>query len=372
MENRHILKSITANSRYNIAMKTIADINKDVLTEFRRGTVIPAQPLALNADRSFSPRYQRALCRYYMDAGVGGIAVGVHSTQFEIRKKEIGLFEPVLRQTSQFIDEWGRRTNRKILKVAGVCGKTEQAMYEAQFEADCGYDAGLLSLSAFAGDSVDAMLEHCRKVAKIIPLVGFYLQPSVGGRILPYEFWREFVEIDNVLAIKIAPFNRYCTLDVVRAVAESGRNISLYTGNDDNIVIDLLTEYAIAGKKIRIQGGLLGHWCCWTRKAVELLNEIHAITDCNKPIPPEMLSRAAQITDANGAFFDPAHGFAGCIPGIHEVLHRQGLLPGIWCLNPNETLSPGQAEEITRVHDAYPHLHDDAFVKENLSRWLED
>ena len=353
-------------------MKNIKNIDAAVLTEFRKGTVIPAQPLALDENRNFSPEYQRALCRYYIDAGVGGIAVGVHSTQFEIRKPEIGLFEPVLKQTSEFIDEWCNKTNRKILKVGGICGRTEQALYEADFEAENGYDAGLLSLSAFAGDSIETMLEHCKKVANIIPIIGFYLQPSVGGRILPYEFWQEFAKIDNVLAIKMAPFNRYCTLDVIRAVAESGRDITLYTGNDDNIVVDLLTEYNFANKKIRIRGGLLGHWCCWTQKAVELLHEIHAVTDNNLPIPPEMLTRAAEITDSNAAFFDPKNGFAGCIPGIHEVLHRQGLLPGIWCLNPAETLSIGQAEEITRVHDAYPHLHDDDFVSANLSKWLAD
>lgn len=353
-------------------MKKIKDIDISVLTEFRKGTVIPAQPLALDEDRNFSPKYQRALCRYYIDAGVGGIAVGVHSTQFEIRKPEIGLFEPVLQQTSKFIDEWCSKINRKILKVGGICGKTEQALYEAQFEVKNGYDAGLLSLSAFAGDSIETMLEHCRKVAEVIPIIGFYLQPSVGGRILPYEFWKEFTKIDNVLAIKMAPFNRYCTLDVIRAVAESGRDITLYTGNDDNIVVDLLTEYNFANQKIRVRGGLLGHWCCWTRKAVELLHEIHAVTDNNLPIPHEMLTLAAEVTDSNAAFFDPKNGFAGCIPGIHEVLHRQGLLQGIWCLNPAEILSVGQAEEITRVHDAYPHLHDDDFVSANLAKWLAD
>ena len=353
-------------------MKTIADINPEVLAKFRKGCVIPAQPLALDADRKFAPRYQRALCRYYMDAGVGGIAVGVHSTQFEIRKKEIGLFEPVLKQTAGFIDEWSERTGKKILKVGGICGKTEQALYEAEFEASCGYDAGLLSLSAFAGESVDAMLEHCAEVAKVIPVIGFYLQPSVGGRILPYEFWREFAEINNVIGIKMAPFNRYCTLDVVRAVAESGKDITLYTGNDDNIVIDLLTEYRFGERAVRIKGGLLGHWCCWTRKAVELLDEIHALIDSGREIPAELLTRNVQVTDCNAAFFDPAHSFAGCIPGIHEVLHRQGLLPGIWCLNPAEVLSPGQSEEISRVHDSYPHLHDDEFVKANLDKWLAD
>jgi len=353
-------------------MKTIADIPAEVLAELRRGTVIPAQPLALDSDRKFAPRYQRALCRYYIDAGVGGIAVGVHSTQFEIRNREIGLFEPVLRETSRFIDEWSARKGRRILKVGGVCGKREQARYEAEFEAENGYDAALLSLGAFADDSVETMLEHCREIAGIIPIIGFYLQPSVGGRILPYEFWRQFVLIDNVLAIKMAPFNRYCTLDVVRAAAESGRDITLYTGNDDNIVVDLLTEYRFGGKMVRIRGGLLGHWCCWTRKAVELLGEIHAITESGAPIPPELLTRAAEVTDSNAAFFDPRNGFAGCIPGIHEVLHRQGLLPGILCLNPAETLSPGQAEEISRVHDAYPHLHDDGFVRSHLAEWLAD
>ena len=353
-------------------MKRIADINQEVLAKFRKGCVIPAQPLALDADRKFAPRYQRALCRYYIDAGAGGIAVGVHSTQFEIRKKEIGLFEPVLKQTAGFIDEWCKRTGKNILKVGGICGKTEQALYEAEFEASCGYDAGLLSLSAFAGESIDTMLEHCAEVANVIPVIGFYLQPSVGGRILPYEFWREFAKIDNVLAIKIAPFNRYCTLDVVRAVAESGRDITLYTGNDDNIAVDLLTPSRFGDKTIRIKGGLLGHWCCWTKKAVELLDEIHSLIDSGKDIPAELLTRNVQITDSNAAFFDPAHGFAGCIPGIHEVLHRQGLLPGIWCLNPDEVLSYGQSGEISRVHDSYPNLHDDSFVAANLEKWLAD
>lgn len=354
-------------------MKTISDIDSAVLAKVRSGCAIPAQVLALNEDRTFAPLYQRALCRYFIDAGVGGIAVGVHSTQFAIRDPKIGLFEPVLRETSRFIDEWCERRGKKILKVGGVCGKTEQALKEAAFEADCGYDASLLSLATFKNDSVETMLEHCRKVAEIMPLIGFYLQPSVGGRILPFEFWQEFVKIKNVLAIKMAPFNRYYTLDVVRAVAESGRDdITLYTGNDDNLLLDLLTEYQVSGKKIRIKGGLLGHWSCWTKKAVELLDEIHALIDSGKPIPPELLTRAIQITDSNAAFFDAAHQFAGCIPGLHEVLHRQGLLPGIWCLDPNEVLSPGQAEEITRVYNAYPHLNDDAFVAANLDIWLNN
>ena len=352
-------------------MKKISDIAPEVLPQVRRGCVIPAQPLALDENRRFMPVNQRALCRYYIDAGVGGIAVGVHSTQFAIRDPEIGLFEPVLKQTSSFIDQWCRFRDKKILKVAGICGKTPQALYEAEFAVSCGYDAGLLSMAAFAGDTVEDMLEHARKVAAVIPVIGFYLQPSVGGRILPYEFWKEFAAIDNVLAIKIAPFNRYQTFDVVRAVAESGRDITLYTGNDDNILVDLLTPYNINGRTIRIKGGLLGHWCCWTRKAVELLDEVHALEGAEM-LPAELLSRNAAVTDCNAAFFDPAHSFAGCIPGIHEVLRRQGLLKGVWCLDPDEVLSPGQAEEITRVHDAYPMLHDDEFVKAHLAEWLAD
>lgn len=220
------------------------------------------------------------------------------------------------------------------------------------------------------------MLEHVRAVARVLPVIGFYLQPSVGGRILPYEFWRAFVAIDNILAVKMAPFNRYQTLDVVRAVAESGRDITLYTGNDDNILIDLLTEYRIpcadgAVHRLRIRGGLLGHWCCWTRRAVDLLEELQTAREA-AVVPAELLSRAVEITDCNAAFFDPAHNFAGCIPGIHEVLRRQGLLRGVWCLDPAEVLSPGQAEEITRVHDRYPMLHDDDFVQEHLSEWLAD
>ena len=352
-------------------MKKISDIAPEVLALVRKGCVIPAQPLALDENRKFMPVNQRALCRYYIDAGVGGIAVGVHSTQFAIRKPEIGLFEPVLKQTSEFIDQWCDVRGRKILKVAGVCGKTDQALYEAEFAVKSGYDAGLLSMAAFANNSVEAMLEHARRIAGIIPVIGFYLQPSVGGRILPYEFWKEFARIDNVLAIKMAPFNRYQTLDVVRAVAESNKEITLYTGNDDNILIDLLTPYNINGKVVRIKGGLLGHWCCWTRKAVELLDEVHKL-DGSAMIPTELLTRNAAITDCNAAFFDPAHNFAGGIPGIHEVLRRQGLLKGIWCLDPEETLSPGQADEISRVYAAYPHLHDDDFVRDNLEKWLAD
>lgn len=357
-------------------MYTISQIDPEVLVNVRRGTVIPAQPLALDEHRRFAPRHQRALCRYYIDAGAGGVAVGVHSTQFAIRDPSIGLFEPVLRETAGFLDEWSRRKGKKILKVAGICGQTPQAEYEADFALSCGYDAGLLSLAALSNAPIDVLERHCRRVAEKLPIIGFYLQPSVGGRVLPYDFWRRFVDIDNVLAIKIAPFNRYQTFDVVRAVAESGRDITLYTGNDDNILIDLLTEYRIATphghRSVRIRGGLLGHWCCWTLRAVELLEGVHRLVESKADISPTLLTRAAEITDANAAFFDPANGFAGCIPGIHEVLRRQGLLPGIWCLNPEETLSPGQADEITRVHEAYPALNDDDFVASHLQEWLDD
>lgn len=352
-------------------MKKISDISPEVLKKFRAGCVIPAQPLALDAERRFSPGHQRALCRYYIDAGAGGIAVGVHSTQFEIRKPEIGLFEPVLRQTSTFIDEWCKKRGTKILKVGGVCGRTAQAEYEAAFEVEAGYDCALLSLAAMTDATVDELLEHCRRVAAVIPVIGFYLQPDVGGRVLPFEFWREFMKIDNVLAVKMAPFNRYRTLDVVRAAAETDREVTLYTGNDDNLLIDLLTPYNFNGREMRIRGGLLGHWCVWTRRAVELLDEVHKLIDSGRDVPMEMLTRNVQITDSNAALFDPRNGFRGCIPGIHEILHRQGLLPGIWCLNPEETLSPGQSAEIDRVCRAYGNLTDDDFVAAHIREWLQ-
>jgi dihydrodipicolinate synthase/N-acetylneuraminate lyase len=333
---------------------------RDILT---KGVVIPAQPLALNTERKLDERRQRALTRYYMDAGAGGLAVGVHTTQFEIRDPKHGLFEPVLQLAME------EMRAKEIVKIAGVVGKTAQAAKEAELARRCGYDAGLLSLGAMRDAGVPEMLEHARAIARIIPVIGFYLQPSVGGRILPYEFWRGLAEIENVVAIKIAPFNRYQTIDVVRAVAESGReDIALYTGNDDNIVLDLLTPYRFGGRTLRIVGGLLGHWAVWTRKAVELLERAHAARD--NAIGDEWLTLNIEVTDANAAFFDVAHNFHGCIAGIHEVLRRQGLLEGVWCLNPAENLSPGQAEEIDRVCRAYPHLNDDEFVRANLDRWL--
>jgi dihydrodipicolinate synthase/N-acetylneuraminate lyase len=342
----------------------------------RDGVVIPAHPLALNAERRLDERHQRALTRYYLDAGAGGVAVGVHTTQFAIREPKIGLFEPVLKLTAETVREWEEKNDRRIIKVAGLCGATEQAVREAAFAKETGYDIGLLSLAALRDASTNELIEHCRHVAEAIPLFGFYLQPAVGGRLLDYVFWREFFEIENVSAVKIAPFNRYQTLDVIRALADSGRQseIALYTGNDDNIVADLLTEFRIASDgglvSINIVGGLLGHWAVWTKRAVELLEEIKHCKRRGGRETFELLARSAEVTDANAAFFDARNQFAGCVAGLHEILRRQGLMAGRWCLDPHEDLSPGQIEEIDRVCAGYPHLNDDEFVRENLDRWL--
>lgn len=328
----------------------------------RQGVVIPAHPLALTAERKIDERRQRTLTRYYLAAGAGGVAVGVHTTQFEIHEPRRGLFRPVLELAIQ------EMRGRDAVAVAGIVGPTAAAVREAELAVACGYHAGLLSLGALPDASIGELLEHSRAVAAVIPLFGFYLQPAVGGRVLPIEFWRGFAEIENVVALKIAPFNRYQTLDVVRAVAESGRaaDIALYTGNDDNIVGDLITPFCFAGRTLRIVGGLLGHWAVWTRRAVELLERIHA-----EAASPELLRLGAQITDANAALFDAANRYRGAIPGVHEILRRQGLLAGRWCLNPEEDLSPGQVEEIDRVCAAYPHLRDDIFVQEHLDAWLK-
>jgi dihydrodipicolinate synthase/N-acetylneuraminate lyase len=347
-------------------------IPKEVLATVSGGTVIPALPLALDASRKWDERRQRALIRYYLDAGTGGLAVGVHSTQFEIRDPAVGLLEPVLSLAADEIESWGNG-RQDYVKIAGICGRTEQALAEAELALSKGFHVGLLSLAALSAEPVDALVAHCRRVAEILPLAGFYLQPSVGGRILPYAFWRAFAEIDNVLMIKIAPFNRYQTLDVVRAVAEAERDddIYLYTGNDDNILVDLLSEFRFGAKTLRFTGGLLGHWAVWTRSAVETFHDVRALARSGGAIPTRYLRLAAEVTDANGAFFDVAHNYRGCIPGIHEVLRRQGLLEGTWCLRADEALSPGQAAEIDRVQAAYPHLNDDAFVREGLARWLK-
>ena len=329
-----------------------------------RGTVIPAHPLALTAGRKLDERRQRALTRYYLAAGAGGVAVGVHTTQFAIHRPEVGLYRPVLELA---IEELRRRD---AISVAGVVGTTAQAVAEARLAADLGYHAALLSLAAMPQADDDSLLAHTRAVGEVIPVFGFYLQPAVGGRVLSFGFWRRFAEIAGVAAIKIAPFNRYQTLDVVRAVAASGREqeIALYTGNDDNILMDLATPFRAEGKTLRMRGGLLGHWAVWTQSAVRLLREIQA--GDGDEIPREWLSRAQEITDANAAFFDAANGFRGCIAGIHEVLRRQGLLAGRWCWDPAEDLSPGQAEEIDRVCRAYAHWADDEFVREHLDEWM--
>jgi dihydrodipicolinate synthase/N-acetylneuraminate lyase len=341
-----------------------------VLAALRAGTVIPAHPLALDSGRKLDPRRQRALTRYYLDAGAGGLAVGVHTTQFAIR--EAGLFAPVLELAMRSGTDW---THARPIMIAGLAGRTAQAAQEAQIARDLGYHAGLLSLAALKGAHEDDLIAHAQAVAREIPLVGFYLQPAVGGLVLPVSFWRRFAEIENVVAIKIAPFNRYRTLDVVRGVVEAGAadRITLYTGNDDHIVLDLLTPFpagANGGKTVvRIKGGLLGHWSVWVKRAVELLERIHASV-ASGTVPVDLLALDAQVTDCNAAIFDVANDFHGVIAGCHEILRRQGLLAGIWCLDPMETLGKGQKEEIDRVCAAYPHLNDDAFVRANLERWL--
>jgi hypothetical protein len=348
-----------------------------------RGLAIPAHPLALDAEGRFDERRQRALTRYYVAAGVGGLAVGVHTTQFAIRDPSIGLFDPVLALASEEMDRADRERIIPLVRIGGICGGTAQALAEADTLVRHGYHAGLLSLAAMKDASDDELIAHCTRVSERIPLVGFYLQSSVGGRPLSHTFWRRFAEIPGVVAIKIAPFNRYQTLDVVRAVAEAGRDdIALYTGNDDNIVGDLVTPFrfedanAKAGPKgatpkgdRHIVGGLLGHWAVWTKRAVELLAECQAAC-VQGQVRSALLRTGIEVTDANAAFFDAPNGFAGCIAGIHEVLRRQGLLETTRCLDPHETLSPGQADEITRVYHAYPHLNDDGFVAVHLDEWM--
>ena len=342
----------------------------DVLAVLRRGAVIPAHLLALDAERKLDRRRQRALARYYLDAGSGGLAVGVHSTQFAIR--EHGLYQPVLQLAMETAESWGQGP---LVMIAGLAGRTAQARGEAAVARDLGYHAGLLSLAAMKGASEDELIAHCGAIAAEIPVVGFYLQLAVGGLDLPVSFWRRLAAIDNVVAIKMAPFNRYRTLDVLRGVAEARaeERITLYTGNDDHIVLDLVTPFVIRrGKEevtLRIKGGLLGHWSVWTRAAVELLARIQSALAAGA-IAPELLALDSKVTDCNSAFFDVAHEFHGCIAGCHEVLRRQGLLEGIWCLDPKEGLSPGQAEEISRIFASYPEFDDSAFVAVNLARWL--
>ncbi|MCX6936170.1 MAG: dihydrodipicolinate synthase family protein [Verrucomicrobia bacterium] len=339
----------------------------DLRTHLFAGHAIPAHPLALNARRQLSEKHQCALTRYYVAAGCGGLAVAVHSTQFEIR--EHGLMAPVLELASCTIDAALQKAHRPFIKIAGLCGLTCQALAEAQLAVGFGYQAGLLNLAAWKNECEQEILKHARVVAEAIPVIGFYLQPSVGGRVLSFLFWRQFAEIENVIAIKIAPFNRYQTIDVVRAVMEAGRqDIVLYTGNDDTIVSDLLTPFRFGTTTRRISGGLLGHWGVWTQKAVQLLEDVKALGD--GPVPREWLAKAVAVTDMNAALFDSANRFAGCIPGILEILRRQGLVPTINCLNPHEQLSVGQNEELTRVSRAYPELVDDEFVAGHIDEWL--
>lgn len=343
-------------------MEALSDIRAQLLD----GQAIPAHPLALTEERSLDERHQRALTRYYLAAGAGGLAVGVHTTQFEIHEPEVGLYRPVL----EIAKEEAERSEKDPVMVAGLVGTTAQATEEAQLAREVGYDCGLLSLASLPEASVEELVEHVAAVAEILPIFGFYLQPAVGGRRLSYTFWRRFCEIGNAVAVKIAPFDRYQTLDVVRAVADAGRldEIALYTGNDDHIVEDLVTEFPFDGA--HIAGGLLGQWAVWTRKAVHLLDEIKRVRRNDAAVPTELLRRGAEITDANAALFDPEHNFAGSIAGIHEVLRRQGLMRGRWTLNPDEQLSPGQMDAIDRIYAAYPHLNDDDFVRTHLDDWL--
>lgn len=347
----------------------------EALEALRRGVAIPAHPLALTRERRLDERRQRALSRYYIAAGAGGLAVAVHTTQFAIRDPRHGLLRPVLELAAEEMER-AERSGRPepLVRIAGVSGETRQAVAEASLARDLGYDVALASLSALRGASDDELVAHCRAVSEVLPLMGFYLQPAVGGRRLGYAFWRRFAEIPGAVAVKIAPFDRYETVAVVRAIADAGRDgIALYTGNDDHIVLDLLAPYRFlrdgAAVERRIVGGLLGHWAFWTRRAVELFRACRAAA-ASGAVPAELLARAAEVTDANAAVFDAAGGFRGCIPGIHEVLRRSGLLDGIWCLDPSETLSPGQLEEIDRVVRAYPHLRDDEFVAAHIDLWL--
>lgn len=345
----------------------------DVRARLQDGLVIPAHPLALTGERRLDERRQRALTRYYLDAGVGGIAVGVHTTQFAIRDPAVGLLEPVLALASETVSEHEALTRRSVVRVAGVRGRTDQAAAEAALARDLGYHVALVGFDVGDRRSSSELVEHVGIVAEVLPVMAFYLQPAVGGRELPAEFWWRLMELEPLVAVKIAPFDRYRTLDVVRAVIESGRagNVALYTGNDDHIVIDLLTPHRIGSMDpVYIVGGLLGQWAVWTRRAVELHATCRRIVTERRPIPQHVLSVAVDLTDANGAIFDAAHGFRGCVPGIHEVLRRQGLLEGTWCLDQDMSLSPGQTEAIDRVLAAYPHLTDDEFVAAGRDRWL--
>ncbi|MBH31346.1 MAG: dihydrodipicolinate synthase family protein [Candidatus Marinimicrobia bacterium] len=345
------------------------------LSLLKEGLVIPAHPLALDKNGKLDERSQKAITRYYCEAGAGGVAVAVHSTQFEIRDAKIGLHRPVLELALEVVRNY-ENSDRSILKIAGVIGDTDQAVKEASLASELGYDLVLISLGALKGKTNKYLIKHLSLVSEVLPIMGFYLQPAVGGRELNFDFWRKAAELNNLVAIKIAAFNRYQTLDVIRAVAESNRsdNIALYTGNDDNIIIDLLCQYDLVkepnANSLRFVGGLLGHWAFWTSKAVEQLEEIRKTNPVDSVIQSNLLSLAARVTDANAAVFDAANNFAGCIPGINEILRRQGLMQTNRTLRKDETLSEGQLENIDRIYSIYPELNDDEFVDENLDRWL--
>lgn len=353
------------------------DRHLKALEILKAGTVIPATPLALDENRNFDEYSQRLLMKYYLNCGVGGIATAVHSTQFEIRDPEVNLFEPILKLVSDEITDYENKTGKVIVKVAGVCGKAEQAVKEAELAKKYGYDAVLLSPGGLNALSEEELIERTKAVASVMPVIGFYLQTAVGGRQFSFNYWQQICEIPNVVAIKAAPFNRYMSLDVARAAALSSRSdeITLYTGNDDNIVIDLLTTYKfdIDGKHYEkgFEGGLLGHWSVWTKRAVELF-ELCKQEKKKSGISAEMLSLANAVTDTNAVLFDGANKFAGCIPGLHYVLKKQGLMKSLNCINPDEKLSPGQVEEFERIYSMYPHLFDDDFVKENIDAWKSE
>lgn len=350
-------------------------LDEKVKTKLHEGTVIPAHPLALTEDRKLDERGQRALMRYYIDAGVGGIAVGVHTTQFEIRDSQFNLLRPVLEIAMEEMNK--KQVPQSFVKIGGINGETAQAIEEAELLKEIGYDLGLLSMNGLQHLSEKELLDRTKAIADVMPVMGFYLQPSVGGRVLSYDFWRELADTPNVQGIKIAPFNRYQTFDVIRAVCHSERNdnIAIYTGNDDNIIPDLLTTYKINvnGTPVEksIVGGLLGHWSVWTKKVVEMFAEIKQVRQ-QQSIPKSLLTLGQEVTDANAAFFDANNYFKGSIAGINEVLTRQGILKGRWCLLDREQLSPNQLEEIDRVYRDYPHLNDDEFVKENLKKWFAE
>ena len=354
-------------------MSALLDLEDAVVSRLRTGAVIPAHPLALDSRRQLDERRQTALTRYYLAAGAGGVAVGVHTTQFAIHEPTVGLYRPVLELAADATRESAGHGNGGVIRIAGILGQTAQAAREAGLAVDLGYHVGLLGFAGLRTASHAELLSHARAVADVIPIMGFYLQPAVGGIPLPYEFWRDMCEIERLVAIKVAPFDRYCTLEVLRAVCDSGRagEIALYTGNDDNIVGDLLTSYASGGASAAFVGGLLGHWAVWTNAACDYWRQCRESLAADSGSVPEALLRLnAEVTDANSALFDTRNRFSGCIAGIHEVLRRQGLLAGNWCLDEAERLSPGQSAEIDRVCAAYPHLVDDDFVAEHLDAWL--